>query len=234
MNKKRLITFFLGTAIIGVPAYLAARQDQGQGQDSVADAARRAQAARKSSPQAKMTIDNDNLGSLTGTVNVVGESPAPPDDQNKKTDGKGAKPAGAALKSATKDEAYWRDRFAAANKKLADDEKDLDITQREFNLKQQQFYTSPMAALKQDYSRQDLNDTKTKIDQKTADVAQDKADISSLEDDLRKAGGDPGWAAAGSQTTQTESAPASAPAPGDAPSSGTDAGPAPATAPASQ
>ncbi len=51
-----------------------------------------------------------------------------------------------------------------------------------------------MAALKQDYSRQDMNDTKTKIDEKTAAVAQDKADISNLEDELRKAGGDPGWA----------------------------------------
>jgi hypothetical protein len=51
-----------------VPAYLAAWQDQ----ESVADAARRAQAEKKNAPKAKMTIDNDNLGTLTGVVNVVG------------------------------------------------------------------------------------------------------------------------------------------------------------------
>jgi hypothetical protein len=78
--------------------------------------------------------------------------------------------------------------------------------QREYNLKQEQYYADPMAALKQEYSRQDLNDSKTKIDDMTAKVAQDKSDISSLEDELRQAGGDPGWASAPSQ-------PAPAPAP---------------------
>jgi chromosome segregation ATPase len=227
MNKKRLITLLLSSSLLGVPVYLAARQDQAQGQESVADAARRAQAARKTAPQAKLSIDNDNLGTLTGTISVVGEAPAPPDDLTKKAEDKAAKPAGTEPKSAAKDEAYWRDKFAAANKKLADDEHELDITQREFNLKQQQFYTDPMASLKQDYSRQDINDSKTKIDEKTAAVAQDKADISSLEDELRMAGGDPGWATAGAQPQQSGSAPATSPpsTTGAAPSSTTDAPP---------
>jgi chromosome segregation ATPase len=164
-----------------------------------------------------MTIDNDNLGTLTGTVSVVGESPAPPDDQAKKADDKTAKPAGAAEKTPAKDESYWRDKFAAANKKLADDQHELDIMQREFNLKQQQFYTDPMASLKQEYSRQDINDSKTKIDEKTATIEQDKADISSLEDQLRQAGGNPGWASAGAQPSQSESSPVPAPVPAPAP-----------------
>jgi predicted RNase H-like nuclease (RuvC/YqgF family) len=187
MNTKRLITLALGCTMLAGPAYLAAQQDDSQ--ESVVDAARKAQANRKDAPKAKMTIDNDNLGTLTGAVNVVGEEPAPPEDQTKKaTDDKNPK------KPVAKDETYWRDKFAAANKKLQDDSHELDITQREFNLKQEQFYTDPMASLKQDYSRQDLNDTRTKIDQLTATVAQDKTDISNLEDELRQAGGDPGWA----------------------------------------
>jgi hypothetical protein len=71
--------------------------------------------------------------------------------------------------------------------------------------------------LKQDYSRQDINDSRTKIDEKTAAVAQDKADISNLEDELRKAGGEAGWATSGSQSSQPESAPPNAPAPETAP-----------------
>jgi len=201
----------LSSAMLGSPCYLAARQDQNQ--ESVADAARKARADKKAAPQAKMTIDNDNLGTLTGTVSVVGESPAPPDDQAKKSDEKTAKAPGAAEKTPVKDESYWRDKFAAANKKLADDQHELDIMQREFNLKQQQFYTDPMASLKQEYSRQDINDSKTKIDEKTAMIEQDKADISNLEDQLRQAGGDPGWASAGPQPSQSESSPAPAPAP---------------------
>jgi len=214
MNTNRLITLALGCVILAAPAYLAARQDQDQG--SVADAARKAQAEKKTAPKAKMTIDNDNLGTLTGTVNVVGQEPAPADDQTKKAaaDDKTAKAAGPGGKEPVKDETYWRDKFAAANKKLADDQHELDIMQREFNLKQQQFYTDPNASLKQEYSRQDLNDTKTKIDEKKAAVEQDKTDISNLEDELRQAGGDPGWATPPAQPAPGEPAPAQhAPAP---------------------
>ena len=65
-----------------------------------------------------------------------------------------------------KDEAYWRKQFAEANRKLADDSKELDILQREYNLNQTQYYSDPNAALKQEYSRQDLNDNKALIDAK--------------------------------------------------------------------
>jgi chromosome segregation ATPase len=212
MNTNRLTTLALGCVLLAVPAYLAA-QDQDQG--SVADAARKAQAAKKTAPKAKMTIDNDNLGTLTGTVNVVGEQPAPSGDQaNKDGADKSTKPAAPGDKAPAKDEAYWRDKFAAANKKLADDQHELDILQREFNLKQDQFYTDPTAQLKQEYSRQDLNDTKTKIDAKAAVVDQDKMDISNLEDELRQAGGDPGWATPPAQPAPGETAPVQpAPAP---------------------
>jgi hypothetical protein len=192
MSAKRLITLALGCVTIASPAYLVAQQ----GQESVVDAARMAKAERKTAPKAKMVIDNDNLDTLTGAVNVVGQEPAPPEDQAKKpaADEKTPKADAKGEKPQVKDEAYWRQKFADANRKLADDARELDILQREYNLKQEQFYTDPMASLKQDYSRQDLNDTKTKIDEKTAMVAQDKADIANLEDELRRAGGDPGWA----------------------------------------
>jgi len=189
-------------------------------QDSVADAARKAQAEKKSAPKAKMVIDNDNLDTLKGVINVVGQEPAPAEDATKK-DGAQKSAAAPAEKAPAKDEAYWRQRFSDANKKLADDTHELDVLQREFNLKQQQYYTDPMASLKQQYSRQDINDTRTKIDDKTAAVAQDKQDIANLQDELRQAGGDPGWASAG---------PSSAPAPSS--SSASPSAPAPPSTPA--
>jgi len=195
MNTKRFFTLALGSLLFASPAYLAAQQDQSQGQESVADAARKAQAEKKEAPKPKMVIDNDSLDKLTGTINVVGSEPAKPEDQEKKADEN-------AKKAPAKDEAYWRQKFADANKKLADDQKELDILQREYNLKQQQYYADPMAELKQEYTRQDLNDSKAKIDAKTADVAADKAAISDLEDQLRQSGGDPGWASAPAQPAQ--------------------------------
>jgi hypothetical protein len=206
MNSKRLIILALGSWLLACPSFLAGQQDQ----ENVVEAARKAQAAKKNAPKAKLTIDNDNLDTLTGTVNVVGEEPAPPEDQTKKpAAGAKAPKAGApGEKPPVKDEDYWRGKFADEYKKLADDSHELDILQREYNLKQEQFYTDPMASLKQEYSRQDLNDQKAKIDDKTALVAQDKADIDSLQDELHQAGGDAGWA-----TPPSQPAPASTPVP---------------------
>jgi hypothetical protein len=219
MNRsKRSVSLALGCFVLACPAFLPAQQDQ----ESVADAARKAQAARKSSPPPKLVVDNDSLGSLKGTINVVGETPSPEkaDDQTKS-------------KGAAKDEAYWRGKFAEAYKKLADDSKELDITQREHNLNQEQYYANPMATLQQEYSRKDLNDQKSKIDDLTARVAQDKTNISNLEDELRQSGGEPGWANQPSQSSQTENssgssqpaapatpAPSAQPASGAAPASG--------------
>jgi hypothetical protein len=211
MNTKSLIALAFGLALCAAPAFSASLQ--GSDQDSVADAARKAQAEKKTAPKAKMVIDNDNLGTLTGTVNVVGQQPPSAEDlaKNAPADKNAGPPKG---------EAYWREKFATANKKLTDDAHELDILQREYNLKQEQFYTDPMASLKQEYSRSDLNDSKAKIDEKTAIVQQDKDAIASLEDDLRKAGGDPGW----------ESAPAQ-PAPGSESTPGAAAAPAPSPQP---
>lgn len=213
-NSKTFILLTLGFAL-ACPVFLAAQE-----QESVAEAARKAQAARKSSPPPKMVVDNDSLGTLKGTINVVGGAPSA---------GQGQAEAKPETKGTSKGEGYWRDKFAAAYRKLADDSKELDITQRERNLNQQQYYTDPMAALKQDYTRKDLNDEKAKIDDLTARVAQDKADISNLEDELRQAGGDPGWASQPSQSDNgsgaSQPAPASSapPAPSAQPSASTPA-----------
>ena len=184
-------------------------------QDSVVDAAKKAQAERKSAQKAKLVIDNDNLDTLKGTINVVGQEPAAPDDATKKDATQKAQNASAPGEKpqVVKGEAYWRQKFEDANRKLADDAHELDILQREFNLKQEQFYTDPMASLKQQYSRQDINDARAKIDAKSAAVAQDKQDISNLEEELRQAGGEPGWASAGPSSSSTPPASSTTPAP---------------------
>jgi len=204
MNTKQLLMVTLvGGSLLLAPALLKARQDQAQSQESVVDAARKAQAAKKTAPKSVLTIDNDNLDTLTGTVSVVGPAPeAPVDDKTKAASAADEKTA------PVKGEAYWRQAFAEANKKLADDAKELDISQREYNLKQQQYYSDPNTAMKQDYTRQDLTDTKTKIDQSSAAVEADKQAISDLEDALRKAGGEPGWENAPTSTTPAATIPA--------------------------
>ena len=191
MRTKRVLFATLMSALLLSPALLTARQEQ----ESVADAARKAQAQKKSLTKPAVVITNDDLDTIKGTISIVGPEPAPPEGQTTAPEDKSkAAPAGE-KKAPVKDEAYWRQKFADARKKLADDMHELDILQREYNLKQQQYYSDPNTAMREQYDRQDLNDTKTKIDDKTAVVAQDKQAISDLEDALRQAGGDPGWAA---------------------------------------
>lgn len=210
MKMKAFITVTLGIALLLAPAIVAFGQDPSE---SVADAARKAQEQKKTAAPSKLVIDNDNLNMLTGTVSVVGELPPPPEEAKEE------QPKTEEKKAPVKDEAYWRQTFADAYKKLADDAHELDILQREYNLKQQQYYSDPNTAMKEQYTRQDLTDTKQKIDDKTVMVAQDKQAISDLEDALRQAGGDPGWA-------NPPSAPSGETPPAEAPASET---PAPAT-----
>jgi hypothetical protein len=171
-------------------------------QDSVAEAARQARAQEKKEPKSAKVYTNDNITEVKGVVSVVGPPPPAPPAQ-KATPPAGstaaAKPQGStaaaqnAAKPAAKGESYWRQKFADARRTLADDSKELDILQREYNLKQQQYYSNPNVALQQQYNRSDLDKTQQQINAKKQDVAKDTQAISNLEDELRQAGGDPGW-----------------------------------------
>jgi hypothetical protein len=173
---------------------------------SVAEAARKAREQSRTRPQAAKVFTNEDIADLKGVVNVVGpppaEPPAAPATGAAPADGAAAPaaaegaPAAAAQAAAppeVKDETYWRTQFAAARKKLADDTKELDILQREYNLKQQQFYMDPNVALREQNNRADLNKTLEQINAKKLDVEADQQAISALEDQLRQAGGNPGW-----------------------------------------
>lgn len=185
-------------AILGaiVILFLAGPMSMGQAQESIVEAAKKARAQKKATPKGPV-FTNDNIENVRGTVNVVGSVPAPPVEGEEKADA-AAKPAAkdekAAAKEVVKDETYWRKRFAEARKQLADAEKEADILQRELNLQNQQYYSDPNKALQEQYSRKQLDELKQKIDEKKAEVARLKQAISDLEDEMRVAGGDPGWA----------------------------------------
>jgi vancomycin resistance protein YoaR len=165
---------------------------------SVADAARKAREQNKSRQPAKV-FTNEDIPDLKGTISVVGTpppepAPAPAPAPDGSAPATAAPAAAAGPKTEAKDEAYWRAKFAESRKKLADDTKEADILQREYNLKEQQFYSNPNVALREQNSRADLNKTLEQINAKKADVAKDQQATAALEDQLRQAGGNPGWA----------------------------------------
>jgi hypothetical protein len=159
----------------------AATQQQ---QPSLADAARKAREQKKTEPKPAQVFTNDNLPA--GGVNVVGDTSAAAQSA----------PSGENTPSseAASGEKEWRGRFAKARAKLSRDQADLDVMQREFGKLSVQYYSDPTKQLMQSITNEEINKQRAKIDAKKADVAADQQAISDLEDSLRKAGGDPGWA----------------------------------------
>jgi len=169
-------------------------------QQSVAEAARIAREQKKNQQKPAKIFTNDDLAAKSDGVSVVGSAAAPASKEESAakpgaTQGKtGATEEKAAKPKEEKGQAYWRGRFAEARSKLRDAEKELDILQRELNLQQMQYYSDPNKALREQFERKDINDLRRKIDDKRKEVEQLRQALSDLEDELRQAGGEPGWA----------------------------------------
>jgi DNA repair exonuclease SbcCD ATPase subunit len=199
--KNWLAAFALssGLGLAALPA-LAQQQQQSSGQqqtgDPVADAARKAREQQKTAPKPKKVYTDDDVkpakpssdaGAATGQP--AGGAQAAPDA------GQGAA-TGAGNGTSGKDDAEttWKKRFQEQHNKIATAEKELDILQRESEKAQVQYYNDPQKALMEQNTRKDINDKNAKIDQKKQEIANLKQQLSDMEDELRKSGGDPGWA----------------------------------------
>jgi DNA repair exonuclease SbcCD ATPase subunit len=173
--------------LAGVSA--AARpQDASQQQtgDPVADAARKARETKKDVPKPKKVWTDDDLKKATPeTVSTVGTTTTATTGQTPGNTTKGDDPSG---------EAAWRARFKDQHDKIARAEKELDVLQRELQKAQLEYYPDPQKAMIQQNSRADINDKTAKIDAKQKEIAQLKQGLDDLEDQLRKANGNPGWA----------------------------------------
>jgi chromosome segregation ATPase len=152
--------------------------------DPLVAAARRAREEKKEQAKPGRVFTNDNLPT-TGGISAVGETAAA---------GSGDKAASVSDNSIEAQEKTWRERFAKLRHKVEQDQQELDVMQRELGVLDVQYYSNPVKAMQQDLTRSDINKKTSDIDAKKAQVAADKQAILDAEDDLRKAGGDPGWA----------------------------------------
>jgi hypothetical protein len=156
-------------------------------QDSLADAARKAREQKKLAAKPGKVFTNDNIPT-SGGISSASASSAPSAKE-------GASDATPASSSASaNDEKSWRDKFAQLRQKLDRDKENLDVMQRELGELSVQYYSDPTKAMQQQLSRDDINKKTAAIDAKKKEVEADQQAIDDAEDDLRKAGGDPGWA----------------------------------------
>jgi len=186
----------LALLVAGSSCAVRAQQDSSQqpAVDPVAEAAKKARAEQKAEPKPKKVYTDDDFAS----------SSRPAADSNAQSDKKDAAAETDADKDKDKDdkdkkadakgEEYWRKRFAETRDKLASAEKELDVLQRELEKDQVQYYPDPQKAMEQQFNRSDINEKRGKVDAKQKEIETLKQQLSDMEDDLRKSGGDPGWA----------------------------------------
>jgi hypothetical protein len=208
--RKAGIYVLIAVPMVGVAGIAAiARQNQDaaqqQGVDPVADAARKARQQKKDAPKPKKVFTNEDVSTAPPTsANSHAVSPStstsPATDAPKDTaasgpagsgDGAAGNKSAAPAKSA---EATWRDKFREERAKLAEAERELDILQREAQKAQVQYYSDPQKAMSEQYNRKDVNEKDTKIAAKKQEIEQIKQHIADMEDELRKSGGEIGWA----------------------------------------
>ncbi len=156
-------------------------------QDSLAEAARKTREQKKNAGTQAKVFTNDNLPT-SGGISTVGEGSSAATGDNA-----AAPPAESTGKPGT-DEQKWRQHFADLHHRLEQDQATLEVDQRELGELNTQFYGDPMKGMQQELTRSDINDKVAEIDKMKAQVAADQKAIDDAEDELRKSGGDPGWA----------------------------------------
>lgn len=202
--RKPLVGIIIAAALCGggwVAAAAAQDTPPANQEPSVADAARKAKAEKKQQTAPKQVWTDDNLPKVPHEAPPAAEGEAVGGTEaggGEKGEAKPGAPGEDENKKQADLEAKWRQKFADAHKKLDDDQKDLDLMERELSLKRMQYYNDPNTAMREQYQYPagrggDINDLVKKIDDKKQEIEKDKQAISDLEDELRKEGLPPGW-----------------------------------------
>lgn len=192
--RKTGVYVLLVLPVLGLAgiAMAAKHQDQ-QTSDPVADAARKAREQKKNEAKPRKVFTNDDVAPAPAApTSTDGKTDAKEGDANAAKNGDAA--AGdAKSKAPDNSEAAWRKRFSEQRAKISQAEQELDILQREASKLQTQYYSDPQKALAEQYTRKDVTDQDAKIAAKKDQIAKLKQGLSDMEDQLRAAGGDSGW-----------------------------------------
>ena len=163
-------------------------------QDSLAEAARKAREQRKQAAKSTTVFTNDNLPEQGG-ISTVGQGASSPSSNS--ASASASAPAGQKASETAKpasDEKTWREKFARLRHTLEQDEANLAVMQRELGVLNTQYYNDPVKGMQQGLTRADIDNKTAEIDKMKAQIESDQQAISDAEDQLRKSGGDPGWA----------------------------------------
>lgn len=170
--------------------------------DPVADAARKARDEKKNAQKPKKVFTDDDVkpaapsGEKPSVQNAgaTNSTEGTADTTVVKKPADSTKKENAEEKEDPNSEKAWRKRFSEQHAKIARAEKELDVLQRELQKTQVQYYADPTKAMNQQNNRAEVNEKTSQINTKKKELEQLRQELDDLETELRRAGGDPGWA----------------------------------------
>lgn len=169
-------------------------------EESIADVARRVRAERAKKDTSKVPLfTNENMPRASAGPSTAGAAltAAGPVSGGEAAGGEAAAAEGE--KKSDCDEQCWRGKFKALREKVGTAQRELDILQREYNLSRTQHYQDPNQAIREQYSGnvaggRQLQDLQRQMSEKQTEIQRSQQELSNLEDELRRTGGNPGWA----------------------------------------
>jgi phage-related minor tail protein len=196
MRPTRILVAVVFAAVLSCAS--TPGQDQSSTGDPVADAARKAREQKKVAPKPKKVFTNDDVApkpaESPAPVVAPGSSETPAAAEATSSEKQRTSPAAPSENGNPNSEKAWRKRFAEQRKKISGAELELDVLEREAQKANVQYYSDPQKAMKEQFTRNEINEKNAKIEEKKKQIANLKQQLNDLEEQLRASGGDAGWA----------------------------------------
>ena len=181
LNGKKVCvsTILLAACLAGMPMVRA----QGQQEQSVAEAARKAREQKKTAPKPSTVITNDTLKPATpGTVQnataAIESMPGTNTTASSDATANATKAEPPAKESSEEEIAKKKAQIEALKQQIADKAKEADLQQRALALANESYYSRP------DFSKDP--DGKVKLDAMQADLAEKRGELAELKAKLKE------------------------------------------------
>ena len=179
-------------ALLGLAGAPASGQESGKA-PSLGEVARRLRAEREKEKQKPVAVyTNDNLPSR-GSLGIATLKLKESAKKKAKSTGKSVPAAGAPGK---KGEEYFRSKAEKIKSQMELHRRQLAVLQQQLGLARVQYYPNPQKTLEQESTpafQTDVDKLRAKIGEKEKAIVNDQEAMDDLQQELRQAGGDPGW-----------------------------------------
>jgi uncharacterized small protein (DUF1192 family) len=197
--KRQIARIAVLVVMVSWGAGLALAQES-PSSNALADLARQAKAQRAKSHEKPKVYTNDDLQALPSlpmiTTDAKPGNPAAQETPGSKADHQFPKAGPTQGGGEKHGEVYFRDRMGQLDERLELDERELTVLNQKLGQSQMMYYSDPVQGLLQSSgptAMSDVHSLQDRIAAKQAEIDKDQEAIDDLHEELRRAGGDPGW-----------------------------------------